>query len=408
MTTEIFTTGLLLSGFGYLGYTLREVPKLIWNFTKRKIIFKVTINQGEQMYDLLNEWFTAHHTDNFSNISIGLEMNSDGKWKSKYHHHADTFFLKRNSKRLLVEKSIKEKSHGDLLIGVFSTYEISGYSAKEEVLKLIEEIIAWNNNKSNEGIVKIKTAYWNNWDVQNTVKPKGFESIFVDRKQELIDDIEKFLSQEDWYLERNIPYKRGYFISGEPGNGKSALLQAIALTYNKSLNFLSLKDVTSDRDIIQKYSNLNSGDILVLEDVDTFGKELNSREEKNGPVLSEAPSSGGKMSLSALLNCLDGVFSKHGVIVIATTNHPEKLDEAFLRDGRFDFKMHITNPSKNNVESYLSNFYQFPITLNDYKDGSLSMSAIQNLCLKSETIAECVWNIKHLSKKSCVKESLEN
>lgn len=45
------------------------------------------------------------------------------------------------------------------------------------------------------------------------------------------------------------------------------------------------------------------------------------------------------MSLSALLNVLDGVASQEGRVLIMTTNHIEKLDAALVRSGRVDKKV---------------------------------------------------------------------
>ena len=57
----------------------------------------------------------------------------------------------------------------------------------------------------------------------------------------------------------------------------------------------------------------------------------------------KAPGFGGKLaellssvSLSTLLNCLDGYAMHEGTIIIMTSNHPEVLDPALIRPGRID------------------------------------------------------------------------
>lgn len=51
------------------------------------------------------------------------------------------------------------------------------------------------------------------------------------------------------------------------------------------------------------------------------------------------------MSFQTLLNCLDGVGTQDGVIVVATANNPTHLDPAILkRPGRFDRVVHFRNP----------------------------------------------------------------
>ena len=64
-----------------------------------------------------------------------------------------------------------------------------------------------------------------------------------------------------------------------------------------------------------------------------------------------------KFNFSTLLNCLDGAFSKEGIITIFTTNHPERLDPALIRAGRMDYEFKISNPSVQKIEEYLDVFF---------------------------------------------------
>jgi chaperone BCS1 len=51
-----------------------------------------------------------------------------------------------------------------------------------------------------------------------------------------------------------------------------------------------------------------------------------------------------RISLSALLNVIDGVASQEGRILIMTTNHAEWLDDALIRPGRVDMKLNLSLP----------------------------------------------------------------
>lgn len=83
--------------------------------------------------------------------------------------------------------------------------------------------------------------------------------------------------------------------------------------------------------------------IVLLEDIDavwTADRDLPEREDRTaGSSGSRSPSS--NCTLSGLLNVLDGVGSQEGRIVIMTTNKPEKLDEALVRPGRVDMRVHL-------------------------------------------------------------------
>lgn len=152
---------------------------------------------------------------------------------------------------------------------------------------------------------------------------------------------------------------------GRPGNGKTSFCIALSKYFNKDIQFLNLNDIEKDTYLFESFQGLKDNSILVIEDVDAI---YGNREGKS------------KISFSALLNCMDGAFSKHGIIVIMTTNHIEKIDSALIREGRIDMKVNIDNPEIDMVEQYLSLFYEKDIKLNHY-DGNFSMSKIQEICL---------------------------
>lgn len=94
------------------------------------------------------------------------------------------------------------------------------------------------------------------------------------------------------------------------------------------------------------FSELPKQCVVLLEDIDTAGL-TNTREAKEpvapippitvpGTPTPTPPPQVGRLSLSALLNVIDGVASQEGRILIMTTNHIEKLDEALIRPGRVD------------------------------------------------------------------------
>jgi len=57
-----------------------------------------------------------------------------------------------------------------------------------------------------------------------------------------------------------------------------------------------------------------------------------------------APAQSG-ITLSGLLNVLDGFHAPTGVLFIMTTNHVERLDPALLRPGRIDYRLYLGNAS---------------------------------------------------------------
>lgn len=153
-------------------------------------------------------------------------------------------------------------------------------------------------------------------------KPKRrLSTIFVPKeiKEHIMTTLERFLASEAAYVEKGLPWHLGVILHGPPGTGKTSLIHAIASELGRDVHYHSsgsLAHVTIDA----------AKTILVLEDFDSA--EFNTADE-----LDEKKE---KSSLSDTLNFLDGFLTPHGLIVIATTNHLDRLDAAVIRPGRFD------------------------------------------------------------------------
>jgi chaperone BCS1 len=93
------------------------------------------------------------------------------------------------------------------------------------------------------------------------------------------------------------------------------------------------------------FAKLPNRCIILLEDIDALSSnrsriaEIDSRQIANSSTSQESKSASGKVSLSALLSAIDGVGSQECRILIMTTNHITRLDEALIRPGRMDKKV---------------------------------------------------------------------
>lgn len=185
---------------------------------------------------------------------------------------------------------------------------------------------------------------------------RPFSTVVLDEdvKKNLLEDMRDYLHPytRRWYSNRGIPYRRGYLLYGPPGTGKSSLSFAIAGYFKLKIYIVSLNSLAmNEENLGTLFTELPKQCVVLLEDIDTAGlthtRDNSSTTEEAKPLVSVVPagtnpstlpppSSGGRISLSALLNILDGVASQEGRILIMTTNHLEKLDEALIRPGRVD------------------------------------------------------------------------
>ncbi|KAH7911018.1 hypothetical protein BJ138DRAFT_1101387 [Hygrophoropsis aurantiaca] len=211
-------------------------------------------------------------------------------------------------------------------------------------------------------------------------------------KEMLLNDTRDFLKSEKWYADRGIPFRRGYLLHGVPGSGKSSLIHAIAGELMLDIYVVSLSSSwISDSTLTTLMGRVPARCIVLLEDLDAaFTRSVtrdksstgtpdssNNNSNEEGPA-PEQPSSGSSsrhrrhkehisdvntLSLSGLLNALDGVAAAEGRILFATTNHLERLDPALSRPGRMDVWIEFKNASKWQAEALFRNF--FPSTEHD-------------------------------------------
>ena len=203
-----------------------------------------------------------------------------------------------------------------------------------------------------------------------------------EQKSRLLADINEYLHPKTaiWYANRGIPYRRGYLLAGPPGTGKSSLAWAIAGVFGLDIYCISLVEPTlTEEDLGTMFTSLPRRCVVLLEDIDAAGlvkrgEQTTTEETKNtseaaklGAEISKAikasQEKGTKakenqgVSLSGLLNAIDGVASHEGRVLLMTTNFPEKLDDALIRPGRIDMKIAFTKATKSQMTELFIRMY---------------------------------------------------
>ena len=160
----------------------------------------------------------------------------------------------------------------------------------------------------------------------------------------ILSDLKSFWKKKDVYKKYKLIHKRGILLYGDPGCGKSGILQLCMKHIINDLSGLviNLKDDESVRgymDLIPKLRQIEPERplVVIIEDIDAIAGDSN-------------------YVTSQLLNLLDGVKQIENVVYIATTNYPEKLAERITnRPSRFDRRYYVSPPTKEVRMSYLKN-----------------------------------------------------
>lgn len=202
--------------------------------------------------------------------------------------------------------------------------------------KIAEDFLAdvceWNAQLREEVLV-FEEGYWaKNPDLFQAIKGATFDNLVLrgTLKQDIQDDLANFLASRHTYEAYGVPWKRGILFIGAPGNGKTHTVKALInkmqqpCLYVKSLKSQYYTDQENIRKVF-KQARQSAPCILVLEDLDSLINDENR---------------------SFFLNELDGFASNSGIVTLATTNHPDRLDSAIVeRPSRFDRKYHFELPA---------------------------------------------------------------
>lgn len=226
------------------------------------------------------------------------------------------------------------------------------------------------------------------WNKVATRPSRPMETVVLDpaQKRRLLADINEYLhsSTPRWYANRGIPYRRGYLFHGPPGTGKSSLAWAIAGVFGLDIYCISLVEPTlTEEDLGLMFTSLPRRCVVLLEDIDSAGlinrkepeeaekpddqdatakisteiaKALKSVQNKNDRFKSSNGDNKG-ISLSGLLNAIDGVASHEGRVLLMTTNFPDKLDDALIRPGRIDMKISFTMATRSQIHELFMRMY---------------------------------------------------
>ena len=251
------------------------------------------------------------------------------------------------------------------------------------------------------------------WQVTEFMNKRSLEHVFFEEKDEVIHFLEKFMKERELYEKIGKPYQLGILLEGEPGCGKTSFIVALANYFNRSIkdcqfnrmktiddlencihcisydnkdmsidkvimvaeDFDCMTDLAKSRKLIQKESEESIKKMQQRND--EFQKNMGSFKSEEAKAILCAiasqddmtvipqmmlpkndPSKSRDITLSSVLNIMDGINNQPGRIIIFTTNHPETLDDAFLRPGRIDLRIKFGRPSRKVMYQIIHNWYK--------------------------------------------------
>jgi chaperone BCS1 len=283
--------------------------------------------------------------------------------------------------------------------------------------------------------------------------PATFDTLAMDPdlKRSVVSDLGRFLKRREYYRRIGKAWKRGYLLYGPPGTGKSSLVAAMANYLRFNLCDLDLSKVDSNSTLQFLLTSMPDKSILVIEDIDccfsAMSRVASGGAEKSGcdnkteenpsdaappnedhfkvktflcelvtglpiKIVNELTQStrslselcnfdvsfecqqGQGITLSGLLNCIDGLWSSSGEerIIIFTTNYKDRLDPALLRPGRMDMHVYMGYCGWEAFKTLAENYFLvddhplFPEIQELLTEVEVTPAAVAEMLLRSEDV----------------------
>ena len=282
------------------------------------------------------------------------------------------------------------------------------------------------------------------------------KNIFFEGKNNLINYITPFVynhdldddyisKYEEKYIRCGFTFKAGLLFYGTPGCGKTSTIKAILNYTKRHAIIINLSKIKTNEELEAVFRNrtINGRKLkgkqlcFILEDCDatensiicsrtieekTKQTDVNNNDTELGvlKLLETVVDSTSKsdsnlksylkcddsVNLSCFLNILDGIIELHGVMIIMSSNYPERIDDALIRPGRFDFKHEFKKATKKIVIDMLKisnglTDLEFDVYANelDIRDYELSPAEVQSICFKNNNIKDCIEQINKAVRK---------
>lgn len=334
-----------LAFIGGITYSLKSVPLMLYNFLLKELTTTVTFNTAgdyNNVYAFFNfsKWFKENKWSNYSRTYIiNNNLISTG-----YGNH---LFIHKN--RLCILKRGSENFTGSDKVVEYVTIIMLGRN-KAILLDLADSFL----NKNNEKLSCWRFDYSGMFNHVGELAKRELNTVIIEGniKEDIVNKIKYFKNNKQWYIDRGIPYKLAIVLHGVPGTGKTSLIKAIANHFNHGVYLVNLSMV--DDSTIENVFTKDR--LIVIEDFDSVSavKERKQNNNPNTVVINDKPRN---LTLSGLLNSIDGIADADGSIIIMTTNVLDNIDPALLRKGRIDYIYEIKPLSDVKIKEYIKTMF---------------------------------------------------
>jgi len=357
-----FSAGAGLFGVGSVAAAGRILAKISLSAFRRRYITTLQVPCNDKSYSWLLDWISREAGGSTQHMSLRTEWVEEDGGLVKATHVVEpspgTHVLYWRGTWIKLDR-VREQQQVDVIGGVpWETVTLTTFGRKRKLLLNMVENARDEVLSRHVGMTTTYTCTGSDWrELSRPQVSRPLESVVLPDEevvQWLADDCKKFLTSGAWYRQRGIPHRRGVLLHGPPGCGKTSLILGLSGHLNLGISILNLSDAVMTDTVLQaRVADIPRNTILLLEDIDAafLSRDITA----NNKSAHEGQS---QVTLTGLLNALDGVVASDGRLTFLTTNYPERLDPALIRPGRVDIRIHVGYCSTTQIKKLFKNFYQ--------------------------------------------------
>jgi len=375
--------GLLLMIIGGLSVYLRAVPERLWHWMVGQTTMVITVKDDDAAFVWVKEWFLEQKfLARIRRVDLDTTMRSErvalipapgSHWFWYGGRPFVAYFYRSEESR---ERSARRTE----------SLRFRTLGRERSFLRhFVDDVVACHLRR--QGVQSSVFAYNDGWDQVEGYSPRLLDSVILQtgEKEHLVQDIENFRKSKRRYARLGVPYHRGYLFYGPPGTGKTSLVSALAGNFGLAIYAVNLA-VFNDQSLMNAVNQVSPNSVLLFEDIDC----INSSKARvsSPPRMNDGAQSRNEkdnvdrngVTLSGLLNVLDGFYAPTNVLFMMTTNRIETLDEALLRPSRIDYRLYLGKASDRQKTELYRRF--FP------EVSEIEAEAFVETCRSAETMAE--------------------